>query len=102
MGCCTGFKNDKFAYKDIIVNLSPKEIENYLENNEDLLKESSNFQSRKPSSQSIETNAESPIKVKQRKKSNNFHNRRIKDVSRNLKLFTIDEIKNMRKFFVLN
>ena len=46
MGCCTGFKNDKFAYKDIIVNLSPKEIENYLENNEDLLKESSNFQSR--------------------------------------------------------
>ena len=68
MGCCAGFKNIQFADKEIIVNLGPKEIENYLEKNEDLRKESSNLQSRKSSSQSMETHAERPIKPKKRKK----------------------------------
>ena len=101
MGCCAGFKNIQFTDKEIIVNLGPKEIENYLEKNEDLWKESSNLQSRKPSSQSMETNVESPIKAKKRKKSENCHNRKIKEVSKNLKLIAVEEIKNMHKFFDL-
>ena len=102
MGCCTGFKNIQFADKEIIVNLGPKEIENYLEKNEDLRKESSNLQSRKSSSQSMETNAESPIKAKKRKQNENSYNLKTKEVLKNLKLIAIEEIKNMSKFFVLN
>ena len=101
MGCWAGFKNDNIVDKEIIVNLGPKDIENYLEKNEKLPKESSNLQSRKSSSQSMETNAESPIKAKKPKQNENSYNLKTKEVSKNLKLIAIEEIKNMRKFFIL-
>ena len=101
MGCCVGLKNDIFNDKEIIINLGPKEIENFLGTKEDFFKDNSKSNNRKTSSQSVETNAESPKKVKKRKKSQNYHNQRIKDITKNLKLFTISEIKNMSKFFVL-
>ena len=50
----------------------------------------------------IETNAESPIKAKKRKKSNDFHVQRIKEIAKNLKLIAIEEMKNTNKFFALN
>ena len=101
MGCCAGLKNDIFPDKEIIINLGPKEIENFLGTKSDFFKDNSKSNNRKTSSQSVETNAESPKKVKKRKKSENYHNQRIKDITKNLKLFTISEIKNMQKFFVL-
>ena len=101
MGCCVGLRNDIFTDKELIVNLGPKEIKNFLGNDKDFLLTPSKSNNRKTSSQTAETNVESPKKVKKRKKSKNFHNQRIKDISKNLKLFTISEIKNMQKFFVL-
>ena len=38
MGCWAGFKNDNFIDKEIIVNLGIKDIENYLEKNEEYQK----------------------------------------------------------------
>ena len=49
----------------------------------------------------METNAESPIKAKKRKQNENCYNRKTKEVSKNLKLIAIEEIKNLRKFFIL-
>ena len=99
MGCCVGLKNDTFPDKELIVNLGPKEIENFIGNSEDFFKEPSKSNNRKTSSQSVETNAESPKKIKKRKKSKNYHNQRIKNITKNLKQITISEIKNLRKFF---
>ena len=101
MGCCVGLKNDIFTDKELIVNLGPKEIENFLGNDEDFLLTHSKLNNRKTSSQTAETNAESPKKRQKRKKNKYFHNQRIKDISKNLKQITISEIKNMNKFFVL-
>ena len=101
MGCCVDLKSDIFPDKDIIINLGPKEIENYVGNNGDIFKASPKSNLRKPSSQTIDTNAESPKKKKKRKNTENFHKQRTKEIATNLKLFTIHEIKNMRKFFVL-
>ena len=99
MGCCVGLKNDIFPDKEIIINLGPKEIETFIGNKEDFFKEPSKSNNRKTSSQSVETNAESPKKIKKRKKSKNYHNQRIKNITKNLKQITISEIKNLRKFF---
>ena len=102
MGCCVGLKNDISPYKELIVNLSPNEIENYIGTNRNFYDTSPKSEFRKHSSQTIETNAESPIKAKKRKKSNNFHNQRIKEIAINLKLIAIEEMKNTNKFFALN
>ena len=101
MGCCVGLKNDIFKDKELIENLGPNEIKNILEKNGDIIKDSSKSQNRKPSSQSCETNAESVVNEKKRKNSKNFHNEIIKDITKYLKLIAIEEIKNMRIFFVL-
>ena len=101
MGCCVGLRNYIFSDKELIVNLGPKEIENFLGNDKDFLLTPSKLNNRKTSSQSAETNAESPKKRQKRKKCKNFHNQKIKDISKNLKQITISEIKNMSKFFVL-
>ena len=68
MGCCVGLKNDISPCKELIVNLSPNEIENYIGTNRNFYDTSSKSKFRKHSSQTIETNAESPIKAKKRKK----------------------------------
>ena len=102
MGCCVGLRNDISTYKELIVNLSPNEIENYIGANRNFCDTSPKSKFRKHSSKTIETNAESPIKAKIRKKSNNFHNQRTKDIAKNLKLIAIEEMKNKNKFFALN
>ena len=76
MGCCVGLKNDTFPDKELIVNLGPKEIENFIGNSEDFFKEPSKSNNRKTSSQTVETNEESPKKGKKRKKSKNYHNQK--------------------------
>ena len=101
MGCCVSLKNDVFLDKELIVNLAPKEIEYLMGNNREYNRNTSKMKFRKASSKTVETNAESPKKEKKRKKSGNFHNQITKDVAKNLRLFSIDEIKNIRKFFVL-
>ena len=98
MGCCTSLQNDLFTGKEIIVNLGPKEIDDLLESDRDFNKNNEKKKYRKSSSKTAETNAESP---KKRKKSGNFHNQRIKDIARNLRLIADDEVKNIRKFFVV-
>ena len=102
MSCCSAFKNDIFMDKEIIVNLSHKEIEDFLGRNRNDSKKSSKTKYSKFSSQTLETNAESPKKVKSRKRSVNFHNQRTKNIAKNLRLITNFEIKNTRKFFVFN
>ena len=99
MGCCTAFKNDIFMEKDLIVNLGPKEIEEFIGRKRNDSKKSSNTKYTKLSSKTLETNAESPKKAKKRKKSENFHNQRTKNIAKNLRLITIIEVKNTRKFF---
>ena len=101
MGCCAGLRNDLSPYKELIVNLGPKDLENYIGNNRNFCNTSPKSEYRKPSSQTVETNAESPIKTKKRKKRHNFHNQRIKDNVKNLKLIAIEEMKNTNEFFVL-
>ncbi len=98
MGCCVSIKTDVFLDKEFIVNLAPKEIEYLMGNNREYNRNTSKMKFRKASSKTVETNAK---KEKKRKKSGNFHNQITKDVAKNLRLFSIDEIKNIRKFFVL-
>ena len=98
MGCCAGLKNDNIFDKEYIVNLGPKEIDDLLESDRDFYKNSEKKKYRKSTSKTAETNAESP---KKRKKSGNFHNQRIKDIARNLRLIADEEVKNIRKFFVV-
>ena len=102
MGCCVSIKTDVFLDKELIVNLAPKEIENLMGSNRKYYQNTRKMKLRKGSSKTLETKAESPEKVKKRKKSGNFHNRITKDIAKNLRLFSIEEIKNIRKFFVLN
>ena len=68
MGCCVGLKNDIYPYKELIVNLSPNQIENYIGTNRNFCNTSPKSKFRKHSSKTIETNAESPIKAKKEKK----------------------------------
>ena len=102
MGCCTSLQNNLFTGKEIIVNLGPKEIEEFIGRNRNNSKKSSNTKYSKFSSKTLETNSESPKKTKKQKKGGNFHNQRTKDIAKNLRLITILEVKNTRKFFVLN
>ena len=97
MGCCTSLKTDIFLDKEYIVNLGPKDIEDFIFTTPDSCKNKEKS-CRKSSSKTAETNAESP---KKRKKSGNFHNQKTKNIANNLKLIAISEVKNMRKFFVL-
>ena len=97
MGCCAGLKNDNIFDKEYIVNLGPKEIDDLLESDRDFYKNNEKKKYRKSSSKTAETNADSP---KKRKISGNFHNQRIKEVVKNLRLIADDEVKSIRKFFV--
>ena len=97
MGCCTAFKNDIFMDKDLIMNLGPKEIEEFIGRKRNDSKKSSNTKYTKLSTKTLEINSESPNK---QKKSENFHNQRTKDIAKNLRLITIIEVKNTRIFFV--
>ena len=99
MGCCTAFKNDIFMDKELIVNLGPKEIITFKGRNRNDSKKSSNKKYTKLSTKTLEINSESPNK---QKKSENFHNQRTKNIAKNLRLITINEVKNTRKFFVFN
>ena len=99
MGCCTSLQNDLFTGKEIIVNLGPKEIEEFIGRKRNDSKKSSNSKYTKLSSKTLETNAESPKKAKKQKKNENFHNQRTKNIAKNLRLITIIEVKNTRKFF---
>ena len=101
MGCCVTIKTDVFFDKELIVNLAPKKIENLMGNNRKYSQNTPKMKLRKASSKNVETNAESPKKEKKRKKSGNFHNKVTKDVAKNLRLFSINEVKNISKFFVL-
>ena len=101
MGCCVSIKTDVFLDKEFIVNLAPKEIENLMGNNREYYQNTPKMKLRKASSKTLETNAESPEIEKKRKKTGNFHNQVTKDVAKNLRLFSIDEVKNIRKFFVM-
>ena len=104
MGCCTGLKNDIFSDKEIIVNLGPKEITDFIGRNRYDYENTPKKKSRKSSSKSVETDAESPKKskiLKKRKKSKNLQNQRIKDIANNLRQFAIDEVKNIPKYFIL-
>ena len=100
MGCCTSLKSDIFLNKEYIVNLGPKDIEDFIFSTPDTSKNKEKS-CRKSSSKTAETNAESPKKAKKRKKSENFHNQRTKNIANNLRLIAISEVKNMRKFFDL-
>ena len=102
MGCCVGLRNDIYTYKELIVNLSPNQIENYIGTNRNFCDISPKSKYRKHSSKTIETSAESPIKANKRKKSNNFHNHITKEIAKNLKLIAIEEMKNKNKFFAMN
>ena len=97
MGCCAGLKNDYISDKEYIINLGPKEIDDLIENDQNFYKINQKKKYRKSSSKTAETNAESPKKLK---KSGNFHNQRIQDIARNLRLIAEDEVKNTLKFFV--
>ena len=97
MGCCTAFKNDIFMDKELIVNLGPKEIITFKGRNRNDSKKSSNTKYTKLSTKTLEINSENPNKQKKRE---NFHNQRTKDIAKNLRLITIIEVKNTRKFFV--
>ena len=104
MGCCTALKNDIFSDKEIIVNLGPKEITDFIVRNRYDDKNSPKKKSRKSSSKSVEADAESPKKSKKnkkRKKSKILQNQRIKDIANNLRQFAIDEVKNIPKYFIL-
>ena len=96
MGCCNAFKNDIFMDKELIVNLGPKEIITFKGRNRNDSKKSSNTKYTKLSTKTLEINSESPNK---QKKSENFHNQRTKTIAKNLRLITIIEVKNTRKFF---
>ena len=101
MGCCVTIKTDLFFDKELIVNLAPKKIENLMGNNRQYCQNTPKMKFRKASSKTVETKAEIQNKEKKRKKSGNFHNKVTKDVAKNLRLFSINEVKNIRKFFVL-
>ena len=104
MGCCTCLKNDIFSDKEIIVNLGPKEIADFTGRNRYDYKNSPKKKSRKSSSKSVETDAESPKKSRvlgKRKKSKNLQNQRIKVIANNLRQFANDEVKNIPKYFIL-
>ena len=95
MGCCTGLKH---VDKGLIVNLSPKEIkelDDIIESNRNIYKNTPTKKYRKSSSKTVETNAESPKKPKKNKKSRNLYNHRIKDVANNLRQFAIEEVQHI-------
>ena len=102
MGCCTVFKNDIFMDKELIVSLGPKEIDEFIGRKRNDSKKSSNTNYTKMSSKTLVTNAKSPKKAKKQKKSENFHNQRTKNIAKNLRLITMIELKNTRKFFAFN
>ena len=99
MGCFIGMRNDTFLDKELIINLGPKEISDFLLREEDNPKIIVNKKYRKMSSKTVETNAESPKKPKRLKKSINYHNQKIKDIAKNLQLIAISEVKNVHRFF---
>ena len=99
MGCCIGMRNDTFLDKELIINLGPKEISDFLLREENNPKIIVNKKYRKTSSKTLETNAESPKKPKRLKKSINYHNQKIKDIAKNLQLIAISEVKNVHRFF---
>ena len=101
MGCCVSLKNDVFLDKELIVNLAPKEIENLMGSNREYCQNTPKLKLRKASTKTVKTNAESPNTEKKRKKSGNFHNHITRDVAKNLRKISIDEVKNIRKFFIL-
>ena len=78
MGCCIGMRNNTFLDKELIINLGPKEINDFLLREEENPKIIVNKKYRKTSSKTVETNAESPKKPKSRKKSINYHNQNLK------------------------
>ena len=101
MGCCTGLKNDVFVGKELIVDISPQEIENLMGSNREYSRNTQKKNLCKVSSKTAETSAESPKREKKRKKSRNYHEQIIKEVAKNLRLISINEIVNIRKFFEL-
>ena len=83
MGCCIGMRNDTFLDKELIINLGPKEINDFLLREEENPKIIVNKKYRKTSLKTVETKAESPKKPKRLKKSINYHNQKIKDIAKN-------------------
>ena len=98
MGCCIGISNDISMCKELIINLGPKEINDFILRDEANPKSIWNKKIRKSSSK---TSDESPRKSKRRKNSMNYHNQKIKDIAKNLQLIAISEVKNVHKFFQL-
>ena len=67
MGCCIGISNDISTGKELIINLGPKEINDFILRDEANPKSIWNKKIRKSSS--VDTSDESPRKSKRRKKS---------------------------------
>ena len=101
MGCCIGISNDISMCKELIINLGPKEINDFILRDEANPKSIWNKKIRKSSSKTADISDESPRKSKRRKKSLNYHNQKIKDIAKNLQLIAISEVKNVHKFFQL-
>ena len=108
MGCCVGLRNSILIDKEIIEDLDPNEKRAFIvssckdnTNEEESKIKTKGVKQEKSSSKTVETNNEENLNNNNNnKKSFNPSNKRIKDASKNLKLITVSEVKNIHKFFV--
>ena len=106
MGCCVGLRNTILIDKEIIEDLDQNEKRAFIvssckdnTNEEESKIKTKGVKQEKSSSKTVETNNEENLN-NNNKKSFNPSNKRINDPSKNLKLITVSEVKNIHKFFV--
>ena len=107
MGCCVGIKNDALINKNIVVNIEQNENNDLTTSSNELSKDKDKTSKKSDSlkkSKFIQKNDEenkSPItiRVKNIKNIEDISAEKVRKTYKNLKLFTIDEVKNSHKFF---
>ena len=104
MGCCIGIRNNSFTDKDFFIKPIPKEKRDFMitskSNSNKKLHINKNY--RKSSSKTTEaSHSNNSYRIKNNENLLNSHNKMIKDISKELRLITILECKNIRKFFAL-
>ena len=107
MGCCVGRKNDALINKNIVVNIEQNENNDLTTSSNELSKDKDKTSKKSDSlkkSKFIQKNDEenkSPItiRVKNIKNIEDISAEKVRKTYKNLKLFTMDEVKNSHKFF---
>ena len=106
MGCCTGLKTQIFVKNDLISDLEIKDdkpkIPKNVKTKEEISIKSDIVKNIKTSSKFLEINKEIVIvsNPKKEQRALSLKIKRIKNISKILKLITEGEIKNIHKFFI--